>query len=177
MFYEIQRWHEDRDLSDVTKSFNINVISYINLATLFLPSLQASRGRLVVVSSGLGVFTYPYFALYCANKHALHGFFDSLRQDIALENSGDEKMSITLSVLGAIATDNALEVSKDNPVAGEKGWTRVSAVDASQAIMEASLRRDRQMYFPSTMVLHHLASFHFPSWTEKLIRYVYSLNA
>ena len=177
ILYEVRRWDSNRSIDDAIKTFNTNVISYINLATLFLPSLQASNGRLVVISSGLGVFTYPYFTLYCANKHALHGFFNALRQDLALEETGDgEGMSITITVLGAIKTESALQVSQGNPVAGEAGWTRSSPVDASAAVVDAALRRERQAYFPYAMRLHELASFHFPSLMDKLIHYIYDLS-
>lgn len=176
VYYDVQRWHGNTDLRSVPKAFNTNVISYINLATLFMPSLQASRGRLVVVSSGLGRFTYPYFALYCASKHALHGFFDALRQDLTFEDPGEPAMTITIAVLGAIVTTKGLEVSEDNPVAGENGWTRFSRVDASRAIVVGSLRRERQLYFPFGMMLHELASFHFPSTMDKLIQYIYGPN-
>lgn len=172
VLFEVKRWQADRNFSDVAKAFDINVLSYIDLATLFLPSLQASRGRLLVISSGLGLVTYPYFALYCSNKHALHGFFNALRQDLALDKN-DSKMSITISVLGAIETDSALKVSNGNPVAGSGGWTRLSSVDASHAVVEASLHRDRQMYFPNFLKLHEIASTHFPGFTEWLIRYLY----
>ena len=175
VYYEVKRWQGDRNfvISDVAKAFDINVFSYIDLATLFLPSLQASRGRLLVISSGLGVITYPYFALYCSNKHALHGFFNALRQDLALEKN---ELSITLTVLGAIATESALKVSSGNPVAGTSGWTRHSPVDASHAIVEASLHRERQVYFPSSFKFHEFASTHFPEFTESLIRYLYGLE-
>ena len=176
VFYDMQRWHGNTDLRTVPKAFNTNVISYINLATLFMPSLQASRGRLVVVSSGLGVFTYPYFALYCSNKHALHGFFDALRQDLTFEDPGEPAMTITIAVLGAVTTAKALDVSQGNPVAGENGWTRFSRVDASRAIVEGSLRRERQLYYPFTMLLHELVSFHFPSTMDRLIQYIYGPN-
>ena len=173
--YEVKRWQGDRNfvISDVAKAFNTNVLSYIELATLFLPSLKASRGRLMVLSSGLGVITYPYFALYCSNKHALHGFFNALRQDLVLEKT---EVSITLSVLGAIATDNALKVSNGNPVAGSNGWTRLSPMDASRAVVKASLHRERQIYFPNSLMLHEFASTHFPDFTEWLIGYVYGLD-
>ena len=109
-------------------AFNTNVLSYIDLTSLFLSSLQASHGRLLVISSGLGLMTYPYFALYCSNKHALHGFFNALHQDLVLEGN---KVSITISVFGAIATDNAIKAGSGNPVAGSNGWTRLSSVTAS----------------------------------------------
>ena len=117
--------------------------------------------------------TYPYFALYCSNKHALHGFFNALRQDLALDG---DKMSITISVLGAIATENAIKLGSGNPVAGSNGWTRLSPVDASRVAVEASLHRERQIHFPNFLKIHAMASTHFPDLTERLIRYVYNLT-
>lgn len=172
--FEVKRWQGGRNFSDAEKAFNVNVLSYIDLATLFLPSLQATRGRLLVISSGLGVVTYPYFALYCSNKHALHGFFNALRQDLTVAR---QDMSITLSVLGAIETDNAVKVSSGNPVAGVGGWQRLSPADASRAVVEASLNRVRQVYFPRSLKLHEFASTHFPDFTEWLIRYMYDIPA
>jgi short-subunit dehydrogenase len=173
VLYEVKRWNAEQNYSEIATAFNVNVLSYIDLTTLFLSSLKASRGRLLVISSGLGLVTYPYFAMYCSSKHALHGFFNALRQDIVLE--GDE-MSITISVLGAVATDNAIRISSGNPVAGSNGWTRLSAVDASRVTVEASLHRERQIYFPNFLKIHQIASAHFPVFTEWLIRYVYNLS-
>ncbi len=173
VLYEVKRWRADRNYTDIAAAFNVNVLSYIELATLFLPSLKASRGRLVVISSGLGLMTYPYFALYCSNKHALHGFFNALRQDLMLEGN---KMSITISILGAVATENAINQSVGNPVAGSNGWSRLSPVDASRVTVEASLRRERQSYFPNLLRVHEILSVHFPLFYEWLIRYVYNLN-
>lgn len=172
--YEVKRWQGSRNFSDIARAFDVNVLSYIDLATLFLPSLKASHGRLLVISSGLGVVTYPYFALYCSNKHALHGFFNALRQDLAMEKN---EMSITLAVLGAIETENALKVSEGNPVAGRNGWTRLSSVDASKAVVEGSLHRERQIYFPNFLKIHEFASVQFPEFTEWLIRYAYGLRS
>ena len=173
VLYEIKRWQADKNYTEIAKAFNTNVLSYIDLTSLFISSLKASRGRLLVISSGLGLMTYPYFALYCSNKHALHGFFNALRQELALD--GDE-MSITISVFGAIATDNAIKAGSGNPVAGSNGWTRLSSVAASELAVQASLHRKRQIYFPNFLRLHKFASDYFPDLTEWLIRYVYDLK-
>lgn len=176
VLYEIKNWQHDRKFDEIQKVFNVNVLSYIQLTTLFLPSLQASSGRVVVISSGMGVLTYPYFALYCSNKHALHGFFNALRQDFAMDPERIN-MTITISVLGAIATENAMKVSHNNPIAGSNGWYRFSAVDASVSILEGSLKRERQIYFPSSMKLHEFFSVNFPVFTEWLIRHAYGLKS
>lgn len=48
-----------------------------------LPHLKASRGRIVVMSSLAGLTGVPTRTGYAATKHALHGFFDSLRVELA----------------------------------------------------------------------------------------------
>lgn len=62
--------------------------------------LAAGRGHIVVLSSVFGKFGAPRRSSYAAAKHALHGFFDSLRSELP-RNS----VRITLVVPGAIATN------------------------------------------------------------------------
>jgi short-subunit dehydrogenase len=44
--------------------------------------LEAGGGRLVVVTSLVGKIGTPVRSAYAASKHALHGFFDSLRAEL-----------------------------------------------------------------------------------------------
>ena len=46
---------------------------------------EKRHGRVVVVSSVQGFFGIPGRAGYAASKHALHGYFDSLRAELAAE--------------------------------------------------------------------------------------------
>lgn len=62
--------------------------------------LAAGGGRIVVVSSVFGKFGAPTRSSYAAAKHALHGFFDSLRCELPRAS-----VRITLVVPGAIATN------------------------------------------------------------------------
>ena len=41
-FYDL--WNENSDLNNVPRYFAVNTISYINIATLFLPGLQKTNG-------------------------------------------------------------------------------------------------------------------------------------
>ena len=76
--------------------------------TLFaIPHLKASRGAIVVVSSMYGLLTAPYQTAYSASKHALSGFFDSLRPE--LEAHG---VSITLHHPGGVATEVTSKVPR-----------------------------------------------------------------
>lgn len=64
-----------------------NLISTISLTKAVLPHMIARHnGQLVIVSSVLGKFGWPYGATYCASKHALQGYFDSARIELTEHN-------------------------------------------------------------------------------------------
>lgn len=61
----------------------VNHFGPVELTKLVLPSMIERRsGHLVVISSLLGKFGAPRRAAYSASKHALIGFFDSLRAEV-----------------------------------------------------------------------------------------------
>lgn len=64
----------DRQLMEV------NYFSYVNLSKAVLPYMKRQKsGQLVVISSIAGKFGFYLRSSYSAAKHALHGFFESLR--------------------------------------------------------------------------------------------------
>jgi NAD(P)-dependent dehydrogenase (short-subunit alcohol dehydrogenase family) len=56
-----------------------------------LPALVAARGRIVAISSVAGLVGVPTRTGYSASKHAMFGFFDSLRIELA-----DKGVSVTV---------------------------------------------------------------------------------
>jgi dehydrogenase/reductase SDR family member 7B len=64
-----------------------NYLGPVALTKALLPSMRARRqGHFIVVSSVLGKFGLPGRSGYCASKHALHGFFDTLRAELWKDN-------------------------------------------------------------------------------------------
>lgn len=53
-----------------------------------------NRGRIVTVGSGLGYRSVPFQSAYCAAKHAINGFSDSIRSELIRSEA-----AITLSVV------------------------------------------------------------------------------
>lgn len=73
----------DRRLMDV------NYLAPVALTKALLPSMLAQgSGRFVVMSSVLGLFSAKRRSGYAASKHALHGFFDGLRAELAGQGIG-----------------------------------------------------------------------------------------
>jgi short-subunit dehydrogenase len=78
-----------------------NYLGPVALTKALLPSMRARRqGHFIVISSVLGKFGLPGRSGYCASKHALHGFFDTLRAELWSDN-----IQVTLVLPGWVRTN------------------------------------------------------------------------
>lgn len=82
---------------------DINYLGTINLTKQLLPYfITQNSGHFVTITSLMGKFSSPYRSGYCGAKHALHGFFDSLRMEHEKDN-----IDVTIICPGFIQTDVA----------------------------------------------------------------------
>lgn len=77
------RFDELADLGVIEQVMSVNYFGAVYLTAAALPWLKQSRGRLVAVTSLAGLTGVPERTGYAASKHALTGFFDSLRIELA----------------------------------------------------------------------------------------------
>lgn len=64
-----------------------NFFGAVSLTKLILPAMvKQGGGHIVVVSSVVGKFGFPLRTAYSASKHALQGYFDSLRAEMTAEH-------------------------------------------------------------------------------------------
>lgn len=64
------------------KLMEVNFFGTVALTKAILPYfIQRKSGHFAVVTSLVGKFASPYRSAYAASKHALHGFFDTLRAE------------------------------------------------------------------------------------------------
>lgn len=85
------RFDELQDLSVYETLMRVNYLGCVYLTHHALPHLKKSRGQIVVVASVAGLTGVPTRTGYAASKHAVFGFFDSLR--IELDGTG---VSVTM---------------------------------------------------------------------------------
>ena len=79
----------------------VNYFGTVALTKAVLPSMiQNGGGHLAATSSLVGHFGFPLRSAYAASKHALHGFFESLRFEGAKDN-----IRVTIVCPGRIKTD------------------------------------------------------------------------
>ena len=93
------RFEEIGDLSILERIMQVNYMGAVHCTKHALPYLRQSRGVLVGISSLAGRTGVPTRTGYSASKHAMAGFFDSLR--IELDGSG---VAVTMVYPGFVAT-------------------------------------------------------------------------
>ena len=94
------RFDELQDLSGLERMMRVNYLGAAYCSYYALPYLKQTRGRLVGVSSLAGKNGVPTRSGYAATKHAMVGFFDSLRIELA-----DSGVTVTLIYPGFVMSE------------------------------------------------------------------------
>jgi short-subunit dehydrogenase len=118
----------------------------VALTKAVLPSMIARRsGHVVVVSSVMGFLGTPGRSTYAAAKHALHGYFDSLRAEVWREG-----IAITLVCPGYVRT--AISTNALGPRGEAHGRTDgthlagIAPEKCAAALLRAVSHRRREVY-------------------------------
>lgn len=91
----------DTDLAVFQAVMDVNFFGPLMLTKAVLPSmLTRGSGQIVCTTSVAGKYGSPMRSGYNAAKHAVHGFFDSLREEVAAAG-----IDVTLIVPGAVRTN------------------------------------------------------------------------
>uniref|UniRef100_A0A0D6R7P8 Ketoreductase domain-containing protein n=1 Tax=Araucaria cunninghamii TaxID=56994 RepID=A0A0D6R7P8_ARACU len=84
-------------------TFNVNVLGTITLTRHLAPfMLKRGRGHFVVMSSAAGKTPAPGQAIYSASKHAVNGYFHTLRSELAQKG-----IKVTVVCPGPIETSTS----------------------------------------------------------------------
>lgn len=74
-----------QDFSEIMETITINVIAVMRLTQVLIPYLlKSDAGRIINLSSVSGKNGTPFLASYCASKHAIEGFSESLRREMSI---------------------------------------------------------------------------------------------
>lgn len=137
-------FEEVTDLSIFEKILKVNFLGSVYCTSHALPHLRKTRGRLVAVSSLTGKTGVPTRSGYAASKHAMHGFFDTLR--IELAGSG---VTVTIACPDFVATEiRERAFGPDGRPLGESPVheSRVmTAETCARLILQGAARREREL--------------------------------
>jgi short-subunit dehydrogenase len=152
------------------KLMAVNYFGTVALTKAVLPNMITHQlGHIVTVTSLTGKFGSPYRSSYAASKHALHGFFDSLRAELT-----DDHIQITLICPGFVRTN----VSKNALTGdGKKLGTMDEATDKGMdpnrlayKIIRSIERGKEEAYFGGKEVLGVYLKRFFPRYFSKILR-------
>lgn len=126
--------------------FEVNYFSYIKLTKAVLPlMIQQKYGHIVVMSSIAGKFGFYLRSTYSAAKHALHGYYESLRLEY-------EKQGVFVSIIcpGKVKTNVSIHALKgdgsQHGILDESHQNAMSADRAAKIILK-SIAKQKQEFF------------------------------
>jgi len=138
------RFEDIQDLSILERIMRVNYMGAVYCTAQALPYLRQSGGVLVGVSSLAGRTGVPTRTGYSASKHAMTGFFDSLR--IELEGSG---VAVTMIYPGFVSTgirENATGPDgKPIAVSPVQEGQVMGVEECARRIVQAIERREREV--------------------------------
>ena len=162
---------KDTKISVDERLMKINYIGSVALAKCLLPHMLSNKiGQIVTVSSMVGKFGTPMRSSYAATKHALHGFMDSLRAEVASEG-----LTVTLVCPGFVSTNVSLNaLTGDGKAQGTMDNQTKSGIDPKKfAILMANAIEfnKREVYIAGFKEKFGLyVNRFFPSLFHRLIR-------
>lgn len=77
----------DVPVEDYRQTMEVGFIGQLHAAKAVLPELERTEGALVCIGSILSERGFPLQSAYCAMKHALKGWFESLRLELSHQGS------------------------------------------------------------------------------------------
>jgi short-subunit dehydrogenase len=74
---------EESSIDQARALFDVNVFGVLRVTNAVLPVMRSQKqGRIINLSSLLGLIPAPYSALYAATKHAIEGYSESLDHEL-----------------------------------------------------------------------------------------------
>ncbi|MDP3314133.1 SDR family oxidoreductase [Lutibacter sp.] len=125
---------------------DINYLGTVALSKAILPHfIKNNKGHFVVTTSIVGKIGTPLRSSYAASKHALHGFFDSLRAEVYKHN-----INVTLICPGFVQTDISLNALIGNGTAqnsmDEATKNGIPATKFAHLFLKAVAKQQEEVY-------------------------------
>ena len=139
----IAAFEDIKDLSIFEQLMRVNYLSCVYLTHHALPHLKASRGQIVVVASLAGLTGVPTRTGYAASKHALFGFYDSLR--IELQGTG---VAVTMLAPDFVASEiHARAAGPDGQPLGKSPMqeSRIMTAEQCAALMVPAMAKRKRL--------------------------------
>lgn len=152
------------------KIMEVNYFGNIALTKAVLPYMRSQKqGHIIVTSSIAGKFGFFLRSAYCASKHALHGFYESLLLEEAKNN-----ILVTLVCPGKIKTPISVNAIKaDGNKHGEMDdnqATGMSVEECVQQMLKATVAKKKEVLIGNKEIKAVTLKRFFPALFWKVIK-------
>jgi len=149
---------------------NTNFLGTVALTKAVLPvMIKQQNGHIAVISSLVGKFGTPKRSSYSASKHALHGFFDTLRAEHFQDN-----IKVTIVCPGFIRTNVSINaLTGDGRAQGtmdDATGKGISAEECARRIVKGMAKGKEELLVGKSEIYAVLVKRFFPGIFSKLIR-------
>jgi short-subunit dehydrogenase len=155
------------DLEIFERLLEVNYLAPVRLTALTLPHLKSSKGLIVAVASLAGLTGVPERSGYAASKHALIGFFDSLR--IELAGSG---VDVSVVAPDFVVTEiHKRAIGPDGQPLGESPMVQkkiMTADECARGIVRAIEKRQRLLLMSTRGKLGWMLKFLAPRLLDRI---------
>jgi dehydrogenase/reductase SDR family member 7B len=160
----------DTDLSVDRRIFEVNFFGNILLSKMVGKRMvEQKSGHIIVTSSLVGKWGFYLRSAYAASKHALHGFYESMRMEV--EKDG---VAISLVLPGFTQTSisqNALE--KDGKATASQDENQKNGLTAeyvAEKILKGVEKKKFEISIGRTEALGLIVKRYWPSLFERMVR-------
>ncbi len=161
---------KDTQLEVDRKLMEVNYFGTVALTKALLPHFMERRqGQFGVVTSLVGKFGSPFRSSYAGAKHALHGFFDTLRAE-----HHQDGIAVTLICPGFIRTQVSINaVTGDGSPLGEMDQAQnqgMSPESCAEDIFKALVKKKEEVYIGGKETLAVYLKRFLPGLFSKILR-------
>jgi uncharacterized protein len=164
--FGVFREAHEATIDEIKSMFDVNVVGLMACTKMVIPKMRERRfGHIINIASQAGKIATPKSSVYSATKHAVLGYSNSLRMELA-----DFQVLVTTVNPGPIATNFF-------NIADEKG-TYVQSVQkfmlqpefVAEKVVEAMLTKTREINLPRWMNMGSIVFTLFPRTFERIGR-------
>lgn len=164
-----ERFEHIQDFSIFERIMRVNYFGPLYCTSYALPTLKQRKGLIVTISSWQGKTGFPRSSGYAASKHAVQGFFDSLR--IELAGSGVDVLMVSPGPVDTtIHTKKFAEPGQAADITPRIRRSDLMMVDeCAQQILRAISRRDRELVMTPKGKLLVWARLIAPAFLDRIV--------
>jgi len=161
---------EETQLEIDQKIMDVNFFGSVAITKAVLPMMiERKSGHIVVMSSVLGKMGVPHRSAYCAAKHALHGFFDSLRAELF-----EHQIDVSVICPGFVRTNVTINALKGDGTPNNEMAASTASGYSPEAFVKKALKviakRRKESYFAKSELMGVYLNRFVPNIFFRIIR-------